>query len=209
MTRRLDRRAVLTAPLLLGGCASLGARLMRPSAALAAIPHGRYALDPDHASLLWEANAGTPLARLGRFNGLSGGFDWSTGAPADCPLRVSIDTGSIDSGFSPLDELLRGAAWLDSSNHPAAVLEAPGLQRLTGNQGHVPGLLRLRGETHPLLLSVTFEGGVRNLLTGRYTLGFAATAELSRTAFGMTALPGVVGDRIGLRVAAEFMQTAA
>jgi len=208
MTRRLDRRTVLAAPLLLGGCASLGARLMRPTATLAAIPHGRYALDPDHASLLWEANAGTPLARLGRFNRLSGGFDWGPGAPADCPLRVSIDTGSIDSGFSPLDELLRGAAWLDSGNQPAAVLEAPGLQRLTGNQGHVQGRLRLRGMTHPLLLSVTFAGGARNLITGRYTLGFAATAALSRAAFGMEALPGVVADRIDLRVAAEFMHAA-
>ena len=53
---------------------------------------------------------------------------------------------------------------------------------------------------------VTFNGGGSNLLTGRFTLGFAAEAVIDRTAFGLSNLAPAIGREVSLEVHAEFLK---
>ena len=60
-----------------------------------------------------------------------------------------------------------------------------------------------------MTLDVTFNGGADSLLTGRYTLGFAATGTLLRSTFGLGAYAPAVGDEVTLEIHAEFQRTGA
>jgi polyisoprenoid-binding protein YceI len=72
--------------------------------------------------------------------------------------------------------------------------------------GTVAGELTLRGVTRPITLDVIFNGGADNLLTGRYTLGFAATGTIRRSEFGITNLVPAIGDEVTLEIHAEFLR---
>ena len=51
-----------------------------------------------------------------------------------------------------------------------------------------------------------FNGTGDSLLTGRYTLGFAASGTLSRSDFGLGAYAPAVGDAVVLEIDAEFQR---
>ena len=70
----------------------------------------------------------------------------------------------------------------------------------------VTGDFTLRGVTLPLELDGRFNGGADNILTGRYTLGFAASGSLSRSAYGIDAFGALVGDEVGIEIHAEFQR---
>jgi polyisoprenoid-binding protein YceI len=58
-------------------------------------------------------------------------------------------------------------------------------------------------------LTVNFNGGGRNFLTRRYTLGFSATAEFQRSDFGLDNMVAFgVGDDIQLEVHVEFQDVS-
>ena len=57
-----------------------------------------------------------------------------------------------------------------------------------------------------MTLAVTFNGGASNLISGRYTLGFAATGTIKRSEFGITNLIPAIGDEVELEIHAEFLR---
>jgi polyisoprenoid-binding protein YceI len=68
------------------------------------------------------------------------------------------------------------------------------------------GDLTLHGVTAPVDLAVVFHGGGDSVLTGRYTLGFSATAQIQRSRFGMDYLVPAIGDDVAIEVFAEFQK---
>ena len=71
---------------------------------------------------------------------------------------------------------------------------------VTGEKtGRITGDLTLHGVTRPVTLDVTFNGGANSLITGRYTLGFAATGAIKRSEFGISNLVPAVGDEVSSR----------
>jgi polyisoprenoid-binding protein YceI len=64
----------------------------------------------------------------------------------------------------------------------------------------------LRCVTPPVTLEVILNGADDSLFTGAYTLGFAASGTLSRSAFGLGAYGSAVGDEVALEIHAEFQQ---
>jgi polyisoprenoid-binding protein YceI len=117
-----------------------------------------------------------------------------------------VEVASVDSRVPALDEVLRGPGWLDAAAYPRAVFRGTGVEVTGPDTGRITGDLTLRGVTRPVTLAVTFNGGADNLLTGRYTLGFSATATLRRSEFGITNLVPAIGDEVTLEVEAEFLR---
>jgi polyisoprenoid-binding protein YceI len=68
------------------------------------------------------------------------------------------------------------------------------------------GNLTLHGVTAPVDLAVEFNGAGDNILTGRYTLGFSATAHIKRSRFGVDYLIPAIGDDVAIEVFAEFQK---
>jgi polyisoprenoid-binding protein YceI len=201
----LARRSVLmmAATAGLGGCASLVPR-GRPSVDLATVPKGRYSLDPDHTSILFEADHAGLSGVIGRFNRVRGHFDWDPATPTTSPLEILLDVGSVDARAPALSEVLRSPEWLDVAQWPSAAFETAGVSNIIAQTGRLAGTLTWRGHQTPLAFNVTLRGAGQNLVAGRYVLGFEATAALSRSALQIGPPNAPIGDRIGLRIVTEF-----
>ena len=126
---------------------------------------------------------------------------WTSTPPHPRPRSVDVvvETASLDTRLPDLDATLRGSGWFDTASLPAGRVP---LDRHRGHRRrHRPGHRRSHAPRRhqPVTLDVTFNGGANNLLTGRYTLGFAATGTLKRSEFGLTNLVPAVGDEVSSR----------
>ena len=75
---------------------------------------------------------------------------------------------------------------------------------LDAQRAIVHGLLALRGVSREVALEVRLNGARRHPLPPfRRTVGFSATATLSRADFGITAWRSMIGDTVELRIEAE------
>ena len=117
-----------------------------------------------------------------------------------------VEATSIDSRVPKLDDDLRGSGWLDTTAFPQAIFRSTAIDVTGKNTGRVTGDLTLHGVTRPVSLDVTFNGGANDLITGRYTLGFAAAGTFKRSEFGIDSLIPAIGDEIELEIHAEFLR---
>ena len=171
------------------------------------LPVGAYRLDPEHASLLFKLDHFGFSELVGRFDRFDASLDFDAKQPEAARLTVVIDPASIDLNLPKFEQDLRGPDWFEVSRFPQARFESREIQ-ITGEQtGKVTGDLTLHGVTAPVTLDVTFNGGADSLLTGRYTLGFAAAGTLARSTFGLGAYAPAIGDEVLLEIHAEFLRT--
>ena len=188
----------------LQGCAAL----VTPdySRELSELRGGDYRLDPDHAYLLFRVEHLGLSTVVGRFDEVDATRDFDPGDVASLRLDGVVDVASIDLDNETLERRLLGGDWLDAASHPEARFESVAVEPGEDGAFVVTGDFTLRGTTRPLALAARFVGGADNILTGRYTLGFAATGSLSRAAYGIDSLGALVGDEIGIEIHAEFQR---
>lgn len=188
----------------LGACGHLIPRAQAPPPA--ELPAGAYRLDPEHATLLVKIDHLGFSQLVGRFDRFDATLDFDPDDPAASRLSAEIDPASIDFNLPKFEQDLRGPDWFDVARYPEARFASRAIAITGENTGRVTGDLTLHGVTQPVTLDVTFNGGGDSLVTGRYTLGFAGTGTLSRSAFGLGGYAPAVGDEVTLELHAEFQR---
>jgi polyisoprenoid-binding protein YceI len=117
----------------------------------------------------------------GRFTRFSGRVDYRAAEPGASSAELEIDTASFDLGLDDYNAEVRKPEWFDSARHPVARFSATGLQPQGDGRFRVRGTLTLKGQTHPLIATLTlsqteglnfFEGEVP-VSRRRYGLGDA------------------------------------
>lgn len=196
--------AALILGLLLVGCGSL----IKPNVktGIAQLEKGSYKLDQTHVAVLFKINHMGLSTFVGRFNKVDATLEFDPNNIAAARLSAIIDVTSIDVNNLDLEETLRGSNWFDTKKYPQAFFKTTSVSVIDQNSARFTGDLSLHGITAPIELTVTFNGGANNMLTGFYTLGFSATGDLSRSAFGIDYLVPAIGDQVALEVFAEFQQ---
>lgn len=198
--------ATLAAGLLLAGCGYLlpaGHQTIEPTL----LTGGAFALDPEHATIHWKVDHLGFSQFVGRFDRFAASLDFDPETPEESRLEVVVDTASVSTHVPGFADELRGRSWLDAERHPEARFVSRDIEVTGPATGTVTGDFTFLGNTRPVTLDVTFNGGADNLVTGRHTLGFAATAVLDRTAFGLTTLAPAIGREVTLEIHAEFIET--
>jgi polyisoprenoid-binding protein YceI len=165
---------------------------------------GAYRLDPDHGILLWKLDHLGFSTFVGRFDRLDATLDFDPEQPEAAALEVVVETASVSTHVQSLNDDLRGGAWFDVEQYPEARFVSTAIEVTGPTTGTVTGDLTLLGVTQPITLDVTFNGGADSLLTGTYTLGFAATGVIDRTAFGLSTFAPAIGRDVTLEIHAEF-----
>lgn len=167
---------------------------------------GAYTLDKDHASLNWKVNHLGFSSYIGRFNDFDASLDFDPENIEASTLEVIVNTVSLDVNNAAFAEQLRGDDWFNVENFPQAVFRTTSFVESTSDTIFVfRGDLTLLGTTAPVDLIVNFNGGGRNFLTRRYTLGFSASVEFKRSEFGLDNLVAFgIGDDIELEIHVEF-----
>lgn len=144
---------------------------------------------------------------VGRFNKFDASLDFDPDNISATELNGIIEITSLDINNSALAEDLMSRTWFDAEKFPQAVFSTREVQVVGGNEFDFVGNLDWRGVIKPVTLRVTFNGGATNILTGKYTLGFAAKGSILRSNFGMDAYIPIVGDKIDIEIYAEFQKS--
>lgn len=169
---------------------------------------GAYTLDPEHATLLWKINHLGFSTFIGRFNSFDASLDFDPENIEAADLEVIIDVAAVDINNPEFAEELRGPDWFDVESYPQAIFRTTSFVEAVDEDTFIfQGDLTLLGNTAPVNLEVNFHGGGRNFLTRSYTLGFSASANFQRSAYGLDRFTSFgVGDDIELEIHVEFME---
>ncbi|SRR5579859_1827528 len=167
-------------------------------------PAGLYHLDAHHWSVTFDVDHFGYSRFVMRFDRMNADLDFHPDNPTASKVTAHIAAASLDTNDAELDDMVRGSELLEADRFPEITFVSKQL-RVTGkNTGEMDGDLTIHGQTQPVTLAVTFNGGAPNPLTDKHTLGFSATGHFNRSAFGLGRWYPAVGREIQLRIEAEF-----
>lgn len=171
---------------------------------------GTFQLDASHSHVGFSVRHVMVSRTKGRFAEVDGtvviGED-----PLDSSVEVTIQAASIDTRDETRDGHLRSPDFLDVEVFPTLAYRSTKVSPAGKGRWTVEGELTVKDVTRPVPLEVTFEGGAKDPWGGE-RIGFTASAELDREAFGLTwnqALEtgGVlVGKTVKLEIEAEAVR---
>lgn len=168
-------------------------------------PSGRYLIDAEHASLIFDVDHLGFSRFTGRFNVLAATLDFLPGAIGQSQLTAAVTAASLDTPVEQLDALIKGPGMLDTARFPEIRFESDEIIPVSPSQAQVRGSLTLHGVTRQVTLDVHFNGWAKNPLTQKHTLGFSASGAFSRSSFGLGRWIPAVGDQVRVRIEAEFI----
>lgn len=145
---------------------------------------GTFTLDPAHTRVGFVARHLMVSKIRGSFTEVSGEIVIAED-PTASSVTATIQTASINTGVEQRDNHLRSGDFLESDTYPTFAFRSTGLQATGGNEFTLAGELTIKGVTLPVELAVEFEGAARSPW-GKDVMGFSATTEIDREAFGIT-----------------------
>lgn len=164
----------------------------------------RYELDPVHTRVMFAVSHAGFSNAIGTVSGSSGELwfdpqDWSSAR-----LRTSVPIARLDLGDPEWNRAVLARNLLDAEHFPVASFVSTRIEPVDAHNAAVYGMLTLRGVTREVKLDVRFNAAQRHPLPPfRRTVGFSASATISRKDFGIDAWPGVIGDTVQVRIEAE------
>ena len=184
--------------------------LVLPAATSAMAAPAQYALDPVHTRVQFAIDHAGFSKAIGTVSGTTGTIvfdpdDWSLSR-----VEASIPIDRVDLGDAKWNQATLARNLLDAERHPVATFVSTRIEPIDAQHAIVHGDLTLRGETRPVALQVVLNGHKRHPLPPfRRTVGFSATAALSRADFSIDAWRSVIGDAVELRLEVEATRSRA
>lgn len=170
-------------------------------------PASTYALDPVHTRVMFAIGHAGFSNAIGTVSGSTGTLRFDEGNWETASIEASVPIARIDLGDAAWNRAALARNLLDAERHPVATFRSTRIEPLAPDRARVHGQLTLHGVTREIVLETTFNAAKRHPLPPfRRTVGFSATATLSRKAFGIDAWPSVIGDAVELRIEAEAIR---
>jgi polyisoprenoid-binding protein YceI len=144
---------------------------------------GVFDLDVAHSVVGFSVRHLMVSKTRGRFGSFSGTVDVAEN-PLDSSVEVTIDPTSISTGDVKRDEHLRGADFFDVEQFPAITFASTRVLDHHGDRFRLEGDLTVHGVTRSVVLDATLEG-VATSPWGTQAVGFSASTEIDREAFGL------------------------
>lgn len=163
-----------------------------------------YALDPVHTRVVFAIRHAGFSDAIGTVSGSTGTVyfdpdDWSSAR-----VDVTVPITRVDLGDGAWNDATLARNLLDGAAHPLARFVSERIEALPEGRARVHGTLTLRGVSRPLVLDAVLNADRRHPLPPfRRTLGFSATAGLSRADYRIDAWKSVIGDAVTLRMEVE------
>ncbi len=203
--------ALILALAALSGCNSLARLLFTPDIdpAAADLTPGDFALDPLHAALIFRINHLGFADYIGRFEGFDAQLSGDPGNPEAAVITARIDMTSLNVANPDFAAELMGPGWFDASRFPAATFRSQSIRRTGEETAEIDGELTLRGMTQPVMLSARLNGSAYDPLRRADVVGFSASTEISRSAFGISRFSGLLTDTVRIEIEAEFIRAPA
>jgi polyisoprenoid-binding protein YceI len=144
-----------------------------------------WRIDPDHSEIRFSIRHLMVSTVKGKFHTFQGDLIYDHQLEQPAGVIVEIDAASIDTGQVQRDIHLRSGDFFDVENFPHIRFASRDVEAIGSDHYRVHGDLRLRRETQPVVLDVTFEG-IGEDPDGNMRASFLGTTEFSRSEFGLT-----------------------
>ena len=198
--QRLPLPALTLVLAALGGLAMLLAPALLPARAQTQ----SYTIDPVHTRVMFAIEHAGFSKAIGTVSGSEGQLDFDPEDWRSARLQASIPIARVDLGDADWNRATLARNLLDAERHPTATFVSTRIDPVDDTHANVIGTLTLRGVSREVTLATTFNVLKRHPLPPfRRTVGFSATTTLSRSDFGITAWPSVIGDQVELRIELE------
>src|SRR5580658_3220448 len=166
-------------------------------------------LDPPHSAAQFSV----------RHMGIStvrGAFTKTSGVVVDsqdlskASVNVTIDASSVDTRVEMRDKDLRSPNFFDVAKYPTITFQSRKVEAAGAGKLKVTGDLTIHGVTKEVVLDVDGPTPAIKDPMGkdRLRMGASATTKINRNDFGVSALPGAVGDDITITLDIEMLKPA-
>lgn len=162
-----------------------------------------YTLDPDHTYILWHISHFGFSTQAGKWYIAQGALVLDKDKPQNSKVDVKINVADMITGIPELDKHLKGTLFFDVAKYPTATFVSNKVELTGKDSAKVLGTLTVRGVSKPITLNVKLSKTGVNPVTDKPTVGFSATTTLKRSDFGITTLPGGLGDEVKIDIEAE------
>jgi polyisoprenoid-binding protein YceI len=175
-------------------------------AATAAAQAGTWQIDPNHTAAQFSVrHLGVSTVR-GAFTKVTGSAKYDPADPAKDSLEVTIDANSIDTRVEMRDNDLRSPRFLDVQKYPTITFHSKQTKVAAPGKLLITGDLTIHGVGKEVVLDVDGPSAPIKDPWGNQRIGASATTKINRQDFGVSTLPGVVGDEITITIDAELIQ---
>lgn len=178
-------------------------------ATTAAAQAGTWKIDPNHTSAQFAVrHLGVSIVR-GAFTKVSGSATFDPADPSKTTLEATIDATSVDTRVEMRDNDLRSPNFLEVQKYPTITFHAKRTQASGSGKLQITGDLTIHGITKEVVLDVDGPSAQIKDPWGNQRIGASASTVISRKDFGVSSLPGVVGDELSITIDAELIQPQA
>lgn len=162
-----------------------------------------YEIDSSHSSVLFKTHHLGIAPFWGRFNKLSGQFEYDASNPAASRLSVGIDVNSIFTADRKRDDHLKGPDFFNAKQFPTITLKSTAV-RAGARPGNytVTADLTVRGVTRSVTVTLEKTGEGKDPWGGE-RIGFEGRFTINRLDYGVSYMPDGLGKDVTIVVAVE------
>ena len=174
----------------------------------AALP-SQWQLDDSHTRVGFSVNHLGFSTTMGHFNDVKGVVNYDVKAPSKTNMSFTIATDSIDTNWNARDEHLKKAEFFNVAKYPTMTFKSTSVKFINPQQAKVTGDFTMLGQTKPLTLDVTLNKIANSPLTKEPVIGFRATGNIDRAAYGMTAFADGITTNVPIQIDGELIEKKA
>ena len=174
----------------------------------AALP-SQWQLDDSHTRVGFSVNHLGFSTTMGHFNDVKGVVNYDVKAPSKTNMSFTIATDSIDTNWDARDEHLKKAEFFNVAKYPTMTFKSTSVKFINPQQAKVTGDFTMLGQTKPLTLDVTLNKIANSPLTKEPVIGFRATGNIDRAAYGMTAFADGITTDVPIQIDGELIEKKA
>ena len=176
-------------------------------------PSGAYVSDPAHSSVIWKVNHLGLSNYTACFTRMTAELNWNAEHPETSSVTATIDPLSVQTNF-PFPEREDFDKEIGTEDRFLAGKPIRFISReikiIDPHHGAVAGDLTFRGETHPAVLNVTFNGSLaRQPAADTPKIGFSAEMTFKRSDWGLAPKIKSIGDAVTVIIETELQPPAA
>ena len=173
--------------------------------ASAALP-SQWQLDDSHTRVGFSVNHLGFSTTMGRFNDVQGMVNYDIKDPSKTKLSFTIATDSIDTNWNARDKHLKTDEFFNVAKYPTMTFKSTKVSFINPQQAKVTGDFTMLGQTKPLTLDVTLNKIANSPLTKEPVIGFRATGNIDRAAYGMTAYAAGITTNVPIQIDGELVE---
>jgi len=176
-------------------------------AASAAAQAGTWQIDPNHTAAQFAVrHLGVSTVR-GAFTKVSGSATYDPSDLSKTSLEATIDANSVDTRVEMRDNDLRSPRFFDVQKYPTITFHSKQTKVAGPGKLLITGDLTIRGVTKEVVLDVDGPTTpIKDPMGKGQRMGASATTKVNRQDFGVSALPGAIGDEITITIDTELIQ---